>query len=261
MRRSAAVAAGVSTSILLTSCTSKLVARPAGADPLLFIEASDTLGLPLPDTRLELFDRAAGGLNPEWLSIAPEMLEEGIHLLRFSHPGYKSSTFSVPLREGGLVTLRVRLTPDSGHVTPQTGRPVARHVRAIGISRRGSEMTDIIDDRLVLDRDEIERADATSIAETLRQALETGLIVEDTPGGLHTIRRQSVQSQRCPIQVMINGDATLVISFLRFEELYRNSEAEAIEIVPNPKTLPYYFRRSDSSCGFLLIWLTGREHG
>jgi len=254
-------AVGVSflVSILLSSCATKVVGRPAGAAPLLFVEVSDSVGLPLPDARLELFARADRGLNPEWLPIGPEMLEEGIHLLRFSHPGYRSSTFSVPLREGGLVTLRVRLTADSGRVPPRQARAIAKPIRATGLARKASETIDVIDDRLVLDRSEIERANASSIAETLREARETGLVVEDTPGGLHAIQRVSVQSQRCPVQVMINGDATLLISFVRFEQLYPHSEAEVIEIVPNPKTLPYYFRRSDSPCSFLLIWLTGRE--
>jgi hypothetical protein len=259
VRLSAGVVVTFAASILLSSCASKVVGRPAGAAPLLFIEVSDTVGLPLPDTRLELFDRAAGGLSREWLPIEPEMLEEGIHLLRFSHPGYKSSTFSVPLREGGLVTLRVRLAADSGQDALRPGRAIAKHIRAIGVARQGRATTDVIDGRLVLDREDIERAGAPTIAETLREARETGVVVEDTPGGLHTVRQISGPRQRCPVQVMINGDKTFTISFLRFEELYRLSEAEVIEIIPDPKTLPFEFRRSGDLCGFLLIWLTGRE--
>jgi hypothetical protein len=259
VRLSGAVAVSVLGSILLSSCAGKVVGRPAGSAPLVFVEVSDDVGLPLPDARLELFDRADRGLNREWLSIAPEMLEEGIHLLRFSHPGYKSSTFSVPLREGGVVTLRVRLTPDSAQVAPRKGRPIAKPVRATGIARHGKEATDIMGDRLVLDRAEIENADAPTIADLLREARETGLVVEDTPGGLHTVRQVSAGRARCPVQVIINGEQKLVLSFLRFEELYRFSEAETIEILPRATTLPFYFHRSEDQCGFLLLWLTGRQ--
>ena len=247
-------------STLLSSCAGRVVGRAAGSAPLLFVEVSDSVGLPLPDARLELFDRADRGLNREWLAIAPEMLEEGIHLLRFSHPGYKSSTFSVPLREGGLVTLRVRLTPDSAQVAPRKGRPIAKQVKATGIARHGKEATDIIADRLVLDRADIENANAPTIADVLREARETGLVVEDTPGGLHTVRQVSQGRVRCPVQVVINGEERLVLSFLRFEELYRFSEPEAIEILPRETALPFYFHRSEDHCGFLLVWLTGR-HG
>jgi hypothetical protein len=257
--RSRSVAVSFLASLVLASCAGKVVGRAPGSAPLLFVEVSDSVGLPLPDARLELFDRADRGLNREWLPIAPEMLEEGIHLLRFSHPGYRSSTFSVPLREGGLVTLRVRLAPDSGQVAPRKGRPTAKQVRATGIARHGNDATDIIADRLVLDRADIENADAPTIADVLREARETGLVVEDTPGGLHTVRQISRGRVQCPVQVVINGEERLVISFLRFEELYRFSEAEAIEILPRETALPFYFHRSEDHCGFLLLWLTGRQ--
>jgi hypothetical protein len=259
VRRSEAVVVSVLASILFSSCAGKAVGRAVGSAPLLFVEVSDSVGLPLPEARVELFDRADRGLNREWLPIAPEMLEEGIHLLRFSHPGYRPSTFSVPLREGGQVTLRVRLVADSGQVAPRKGRPIAKRVRATGIARYGSKATDIIADRLVLDRADIDQANAPTIADFLREARETGLVVEDTPGGLHTVRQVPGKRVECPVRVIINGDPTLVISFLRFEELYRFSEPEAIEILPREATLPFYFRRSDDQCGFLLLWLTGRQ--
>ena len=57
---------------------------------------------------------------------------------------------------------------------------------------------------------------------------------------------------------MLNGDPTLRLAFSRFEQLYRTSEAEAIEIVVRGRAIPYAFRKSDSDCTVLLIWLTGR---
>src|SRR5687768_12681995 len=84
----------------------------AAKKPLLQLEVGDSIGLPLPDATLEVFTFMEGGVFAEWVTVGPSDLPPGINLLRFSHPGYRRTVFSVPLREGSTVALRVRLRPE-----------------------------------------------------------------------------------------------------------------------------------------------------
>ena len=241
----------------VASCSAATRSSPSRTSTaLLQFEVSDSAGLPLPDARLELYARADRGLFREWLPIEASMLEEGIHLLRFSHPGYRSSVFSVPLREGGRVAVRVRLAPDTSE-RPRKAEISATTVRASGIATFGKQSVEVIAGRRVVERDAIEAADARSIGDLLRIANGTGLVVEPRPGGLHEVG-EAYRSRRC-VQVVVNGDPTLVLGFSRFEEEYRFAEAEAVEIVSRPKAIPYFFRRLETDCAMLLVWLSGRQ--
>jgi len=245
--------------VLATFSGRDAAALVQSADPsLLDIEVSDSIGLPLPNARLELFTYMDRGVFREWVSIEAGMLAEGIHLLRFSHEGHRPSVFSVPLRKGSRVSLRVRLLPEPATL-PRQDLIEATEVRAVGFARDGRRSVDIIGGRRVIDRTAIERANGRPVGDILRLATGTNLTVTPSAGGFsHVATRTGSGRDLCEASVMLNGDQTLTLSFNRFEELYHNSEPEAIEIVLNGHAIPYTFRRTDSDCTVLLIWLRGR---
>jgi hypothetical protein len=250
--------ASASAATILAACSAGLRSPiSSGGNPLLYVEVADNVGLPLPDATVELFTRMDRGLFREWIAVDPATLAEGIHLLRFSYPGFRPALFSVPVRDGGRVSLRVRLVRETA--PGKKHEITATRVHATGVAVHGKETTEIVGKRRVLARADLDATEGMTIAVLLREARETGLVVEDTPDGLHSVRQLDGWTPRCPVQVMINGDATLLLPFGRFEELYRFSEPEAIEVVARATTLPFYFRRSDNRCGLLMVWLTGRQ--
>jgi hypothetical protein len=248
-------------------CTLTIV----GADPqpayavqvgdraLLQLEVGDSIGLPLPNARLELFAYAEGGLFREWIPIVPEMLGRGIYLLRFSHDGYRPLVLSVPLREEAPVSLRVRLAPDSPR-PPGGGPPIASPVSAIGLALNGRSSSDIIGARRVLDRDAIERTNATGVAEVFRVAsVRRSIGARESIGELGVVLTNPRTGDLCSPPVMVNGDVTLTLTFSRYQELYRLSEPEAIEFVLDGRAVPHTFRRDyNLNCPVLMIWLRGR---
>ena len=112
-RIGAGVRRGVTATLTMVMLATALVAsgtaQVQGERPVMLqVEVSDSLGLPLPDAKLETFTLMDGGVFWEWIPVAPEQLPEGINLLRFSNPGYRSAVLSAPLRKGTRVSLRVR---------------------------------------------------------------------------------------------------------------------------------------------------------
>src|SRR5215213_4333351 len=140
-----AAAAIVATMLVTPAAASAQNDRPS----LLQVEVADSIGLPLPDAKIEVFTLMDGGVFWEWVVVAPSQLPEGINLLRFSHPGYRSSTFSVPLRGGSVVALRVRLETQGD--TAKREPLEAREVRAIGLAIEGRMKSDVVGRRRVLE--------------------------------------------------------------------------------------------------------------
>jgi hypothetical protein len=239
--------------------THRAHAAQVGDRPLLQLEVGDSIGLPLPNARLELFTYAEGGLFREWIPIVPEMLGRGIYLLRFSHDGYRPLVLSVPLRVEAPVSLRVRLDPESTR-PPGGGPPVASPVSAIGLALSGRSSSDIIGTRRVLDRDAIERTNAVGVAEVFRVAsVRRSIGARESIGELGVVLRNPRTGDVCSPAVMVNGDVTLTLSFARYQEIYRLSEPEAIEFVLDGRAVPHTFRRDfNLNCPVLMIWLRGR---
>jgi hypothetical protein len=147
MRTGLRVGSGTSLALALALGVTSAQA-PAARAPLLQVEVGDSIGLPLPDATIEEFTLVEDAAFLEWIRVAPEDLDEGVHLLRFSYPGYRSASFSVPLRNGTRVSLRVRLggEPDSSR---RAKGVVATPLRAIGLHLDGRVKTDIIRTRSV----------------------------------------------------------------------------------------------------------------
>src|SRR5215216_3649299 len=141
-----AAAAIVATMLVTPAAASAQNDRPS----LLQVEVADSIGLPLPDAKIEVFTLMDGGVFWEWIVVAPSQLPPGINLLRFSHPGYRSSTFSIPLREGSKVALRVRLMTQ-GDTTKKKEPLDAREVHAIGLAIEGRMRTDVLGRRRILE--------------------------------------------------------------------------------------------------------------
>ena len=91
---------GVASSLALATSARVGAAVQARGDSLFQLEVTDSIGLPLPNAKLELFTFMEGGVWREWVTLEAYHLEPGMHLLRFSHEGYRASTFSVPLEKG-----------------------------------------------------------------------------------------------------------------------------------------------------------------
>jgi len=239
-----------------------MLVTPAAAsaqnDPpsLLQVEVADSIGLPLPDAKIEVFTLMDGGVFWEWIVVAPSQLPPGINLLRFSHPGYRSSTFSVPLRKGSKVALRVRL--DAPRDTTPRGDglgPDAREVHAIGMALEGRMKTDIIGQRRVLDHGFGGEENSTRFGSLLRRARGTELLVLPTSTGSYRPLAETVGGSRnCSMVVMMNGDRREVLPFAVFDDLYSTGEVEVIEVFPRAASLPTAYQVQRSGCGMLVVW-------
>ena len=220
---------------------------------LLQVEVGDSIGLPLPDAKIEAFTLMDGGVFWEWTVVAPSQLPAGINLLRFSHPGYRSSTFSVPLREGSKVALRVRL--ETQRDTTKADILEARDVHAIGMALDGRIKTDIIGRRRILDSGVGGEENATRFGSLLRRARGTELLVLPTRDGSYRPLAESVGGSRnCSMVVMMNGDRREVLPFDAFDDLYDTAEVEVIEVFPRSASIPAAYQVPKSGCGVLVVW-------
>ena len=231
------------------------VTAQGDAKPLLQFEVGDSIGLPLPDARLEVFALLEGGIVWEWTPVDPAALPEGIMLVRFTHPGYRSSVFSVPLRKGSTVALRVRLDPMGDTVTRQ-GVVTARTVRGTGLAIEGRAKNDILGLRRVIAHDDIGlNTEGMTVGAFMRRAENTDLNVVPVSGGSFLVYSRHGGGRRCSLQVMINGDRRRFLPFAAFDNLFGPSEIEAMEIFPQGSRVPFSYQPGRSSCGLLVAWL------
>jgi hypothetical protein len=221
---------------------------------MLQVEVSDSLGLPLPDAKLETFTLMDGGVFWEWIPVAPEQLPEGINLLRFSNPGYRSSTFSVPLRKGSKVALRVRLMTD-GDTTKKKEPLDAREVHAIGLAIEGRMRTDVLGRRRILESGAAEQEATGRFGTLLRRARSTELKVLPASGGsFRPLAETTSGSRNCQMLVMVNGDRRQVLPFAAFDQLYGTADLEVMEIFPRSSSLPSAYQVPKPGCGMLVAW-------
>jgi len=223
-----------------------VVTQPVGAQassrPLLQVEVRDSIGLPLPDAKVEVFT-FVGTPFWDWIAAEPQALGDGIHLLRFSSTGYRPSMFSVLLRDDHRVALRVSLYPESDTARPS--RPLeADEVHATGFTKQGTVTSEVVGVRRVIGRNGIERANARSVYELMRSTTGTELSAP-IPG-----------HRGC--DVMVNGDRRRVLPFAVFNEMFAPEEAEAFEVVqyvgrsaPTERSV----RASRGQCGTLMAWV------
>jgi len=224
-------------------------------EALIQIEVRDSVGLPLPDAAVEVFTVMDGGVFWEWARVGANDLPAGINLLRFSHPGYAPSTFSVPLRSGSVVSLRVRLMPERDSLTRGPTALDARDVNAIGLAIEGRVKTDIIGRRRVVERAAVD-ADATHrFGPLMRRVRNTELTVVPASGGSFRVQSQgSTGRSNCPMLVMVNGDRRRVFPFATFDQLYGTQDIEAIEVFPRAGSIPNSYQVPGSRCGLLVAW-------
>jgi hypothetical protein len=220
-------------------------AQPVGAQansrPLLQLEVSDSVGLPLPDAKLEVFT-FVGTPFWDWISAEPQALGEGTHLLRFSAPGYRPSMFSVLLRDDHRVALRVSLY-DEADTSRRSPSLDANQVHATGFTKQGTVQSEVVGVRRVIDRAGIERAHAVTVYELLRstKGIELSGLSRGTGG----------------CTVTVNGDRRRVMPFAVFNQMFTPEEAEAFEVVqkvgmraPTVRTV-----RAEKGCRVLMAWL------
>lgn len=225
----------------------------ADAPSLIQIEVGDSIGLPLTDAKVEMFALLEGGIVWEWTVVDASALPPGTSLLRFSYPGYRTAVFSVPLRKGSRVALRVRLVPERD-TTGRTRAIQAHEVRAIGMALEGRVRTNIIGMRRVLDRAAIDAVDASTFGALLHRARATELNVVPGFGGTYKVLSGSSGASTCPVQVMVNGDRRQTLPFATFDQMFSPRETEAIEIFPRATSLPLAYQVRGSGCGMLVVW-------
>lgn len=250
-----AVRRAVSVGTIAVACVS--IAEPAVAqkkhEAVVQIEVGDSIGLPLPDAKIEIFTFVDGGVFWEWIPIGASEIPAGINLLRFSYPGYRSSVFSVPVREGSTLSLRVRLNAGSDSAA---GHDVeARAVRAIGLAIEGRAKTDVVGRRRVLEHADFERETVTGFGHLMRRARNTELSVVPASGGTFRVSTGSPgRSSNCPVQVMVNGDRRRVLPFDVFDRMFSTADVEVIEIFPMGSSVPLSYQVPRAACGILVVW-------
>ena len=222
--------------------------------PLLQVEVSDSVGLPLPDARLEVFTLMDGGVFWEWIAVAPSELPAGINLLRFSHPGYRRSTFSIPLRDGSKVALRVRLDPERD-TTKRPDPLEAREVRAVGMALEGRMKVDVIGHRRILEPGVLADESVGRFGALLRRARGTELRILPAGAGTYRPLAETMGGRsNCPMLVMMNGDRRQVLPFPAFDDLYGTRDLEVIEVFPRSASTPAAYQVPKAGCGMLVVW-------
>ena len=229
------------------------VARAQG-ESLIQIEVSDSVGLPLPDAKVEVFTFLEGGVFWEWTPVSSSEIPAGINLLRFSHPGYQPSTFSVPVREGSKVSLRVRLMA-ARDTTKREQVIEAREVHAIGLALEGRIKSDIIGRRRIVERAAIDADETQRFGTLMRRVRNTELTVIPASGGSFRVLSQRPSGRsNCPMLVMVNGDRRKVFAFVTFDQLYGTHDLEAIEVFPRGGSIPNSYQVPGSGCGLMVVW-------
>jgi hypothetical protein len=221
---------------------------------LLQVEVGDSIGLPLPDAKVEVFTLLDGSIFYEWAEVQPHQLPKGVQLLRFSHPGYKTTTFSVPLLEGSKVALRVRLVPERDSVgRRRDGMIDAYQVNAIALSLEGRSKTDVLGRRRILDRlSEIPEGNNNRFGDLLRRSRGTDLRLMSGSGGTYLA---SGELTHCPVDVMLNGDRRHIMPFARFDQMYNTDDIEVIEVFPRGgSSIPLSYQVNRGQCGLLIVW-------
>jgi hypothetical protein len=232
--------------------TASVAAAQSNQKSLIQIEVRDSIGLPLPDAAIEVFTFFDGGTFWEWARVDAADLPQGINLLRFSHDGYQPAIFSVPLQEGGTVSLRVNLHPERDTVTHR-GPVVARDVHAIGLALGGHAKTDIIGRRRIIESRAIDHETNTSFGGLLRRARNTELSMLPASGGTFLAYAQSGPG-KCAMSVMVNGDRRRVLPFETFDRMYGTADVEAIEVFPRAASLPLPYQVPNVRCGMMVVW-------
>ena len=164
-------------------------------EALIQVEVRDSVGLPLPDAAIEVFTFLDGGVFWEWTRVGASDLPEGINLLRFSHPGYEPAMFSVPLRRGSVVSLRVRLMAERDSATRAASLD-AQLPAVIGLAIEGRIKSDVIGHRRVLDRALIEQDVTHRFGPLMRRVRNTDLTVTPATGGSFRVSSQGSTGRR-----------------------------------------------------------------
>jgi len=229
---------------------------------LLQFEVTDTVGIPLPDARLEVFTLLEGGIVWEWARVMPEGIPEGTYLLRISNPGYEPAVFSVPLRKDGYVSLRVRLTAPVETISSKD--PQALKVRAQGFAIDGRVRTDLIGTRRVIDHHAATLTNPQTLGDLLHRVRGTTLQVFPTSGGTFTpskgrlTRPSRYARPPCSLPVMLNGDRRKVLTFDAANQLLAPDDIEALEIFETPGLVPSpYTVTGGDFCGgsMIVAWM------
>jgi hypothetical protein len=233
--------------VILAALVGGAAGRPAAAQEaprsLLQLEVRDSIGLPLPDATVEVYAMTDRAAYRKWVRVEAAVLSPGIHLLRLSHPGYRSAVFSVPLADGDPVSLRVRLHPGNDSTLRRSNNQAAR-IDAIGLEVDGGGNSDIIGDRRVIDRSTIEWASRSSIAELLRAIGGTRLFVRHPSG--------------CRPPVVVNGDKRRPQSFAVFDQFSRPDDIEVLEVFPSHRPVPPRYQPFGTGCGLVVAWVRRR---
>lgn len=241
--------------LALTTAAAHLEAQAGPPPTLLQVELRDSIGLPLPDATMEIFTYMEGGIVMEWVPVEPSQLPAGISLLRFSHPGYHSAVFSVPLRDDSKVSLRVSLDP----VRDSTKAPdplEARSMRAIGFALEGRVKTDVLGSRRVLIPGDLERTGVTTMGTLMHRARNTDMNVIPARNGTFYVSAQRRGTRAsCQPAVMVNGDRRRVLPFSDIDALYRASDVEVLEIFTRGPTVPFPYVVPPGACGLMVLWL------
>ena len=252
MRRTSPLVAGVALLVLATS------PRPSfaqGRPPLLQLEVADSVGIPLPDAKLETYTLMSGAVFREWVVVTPNMLTAGTHLVRVSSAGFAPVALSVPLKNDSQFSLRVRLHGLRSSISPK-GRIEPGSIAAIGIPLGDPSRPDVVQARRIVLRETIEQSQAKTLPDLLRRLGGADVVVTTRAGGSVELRGAwDGGASGCLLSMLANGDPRFPSSLQEIDDI---SDVEAIEIFRGRTADPYMRKREPWQCGLVIAWLKSR---
>ena len=225
---------------------------------LLQVEVTDTKGIPLPDAKIETFAFLEGGIFREWAEVVPAKLPTGIYLMRFSNPGYQSSTFSVPLQHGVTLSVRVRLHEGSDSLRHRSKQKELQYTapEAIVVAFNADGKTDLLGHRRVFDQ--IPTEEGSGAWFNFRDPKLKVRHQPSTIGNMDPVMGESWKNQKgsvnCPMKALINGDTRLPVVYGNFGNNRSIEDIEALEIFTEGAAIPRAYRVPGSGCGLAVVW-------
>ena len=225
---------------------------------LLQIEVTDAKGIPLPDAKIETFAFLDGGVFREWAEVVPEQLPTGIYLMRFSNPGYRSSTFSVPLQHGVTLSVLVRLHEGSDSLRYRSKQKELQYAapEAIVVAFNADGKADLLGHRRVFDQ--IPTEEGSGAWFNFRDPKLKVRRQPSTIGKIDPVMGESWKNHKgtvnCPLKALINGDTRLPVLYGNFGHNRSIEDIEALEIFTEGAAIPQAYRVPGSGCGLAVVW-------
>ena len=178
--------------------------------------------------------------------------------MRFSNPGYRASTFSVPLQRGATLAVRVRLHEGSDSLERQSKQPELKWSApdAIVVSFTAEGKADLLGHRGVFDQ--IPREEGSGAWINFEDAKLKVRRQLGTVGKLDPLMAESWKTRKgevvCPMKALVNGDTRLPVNYGNFGAHRTITGIEAVEVFTEGAAIPQPYRVKGADCGLAVVW-------